>query len=299
MCGIAGFGTAPVHRAAITGRAPRQPWRRRCAPRARRRRRVDRSGGRRGARRTAASRSSTCRRPAISRWPPRAAALSSPTMARSTTTPTARRARRVGAHLSRPLGHRGPGRGAARLGGRGDAAQAHRHVRLRGLGPARRARLTLARDRFGIKPLYWGRCGDAVPVRLRAQGAARPPAAGRRRSIATRSPPICGAATCRRRSRIYRGLHKLMPGHFLVLPRRPASPASGSYWDPGAGRRGGAGRRRDARTSGGPRPRSRALLERRRRPPDDRRRAARRLPLRRHRLLACRRADAGAQPAGR
>ena len=48
---------------------------------------------------------------------------------------------------------------------------AQRDVRVRHLGPARRRRLFLARDRYGVKPLYWYVPGRRLPLRLGDQGA--------------------------------------------------------------------------------------------------------------------------------
>ena len=42
-----------------------------------------------------------------------------------------------------------------------------RHVRVRDLGPARARELFLARDRYGVKPLYYADVGDALPLRAR------------------------------------------------------------------------------------------------------------------------------------
>ena len=59
-------------------------------------------------------------------------------------------------------------------------------------------RLVLARDRFGIKPLYYRvEDGDAV-VRLRAEGAAAP-ARLRARSTSTRSRRTSPSTRSRRR----------------------------------------------------------------------------------------------------
>ena len=81
--------------------------------------------------------------------------------------------------------HRGAARGL-REWGVGDARPAQRHVRLRDLGQ-RGATLLLARDRFGVKPLYYTSAGRAVPVRLGDQGPAdrrRCPADAERRACA-------------------------------------------------------------------------------------------------------------------
>ena len=79
-----------------------------------------------------------------------------------------------------------------------------------------RQRLVLARDRFGIKPLYY-RDGGRVCVRLRAQGA--PPAAGLRRatSTSTRSRSFLAFNAIHGPRTIFRAVRKLPPGHVLVL----------------------------------------------------------------------------------
>ena len=65
--------------------------------------------------------------------------------------------------------------------GMGDrcAARAQRHVRLRDLGPGDRE-LTLARDRFGVKPVYYAESRANVSVRLGKQGDSGPSARYRR-----------------------------------------------------------------------------------------------------------------------
>ncbi len=118
-------------------------------------------------------RSSTCRRPAISRW---SSAAGRHVICYNGEVYNAEELRReLGprrAQLARPLRHRGDARSLRRLGRRARRRKAHRHVRLRALGADTR-RLWLVRDRLGIKPLYWARDGLELPVRLGAPGAAR------------------------------------------------------------------------------------------------------------------------------
>jgi asparagine synthase (glutamine-hydrolysing) len=106
-------------------------------------------------------------------------------------------------------------------------------LRLRGMfafaiWDARRKRLLLARDRLGIKPLYWTVRGDRLIfgseiksilasglVEARANEAAIPELLG------TRS--LAGTET------MFKGISKLMPGHVLVFERGEAR--THRYWD--------------------------------------------------------------------
>jgi asparagine synthase (glutamine-hydrolysing) len=90
--------------------------------------------------------------------------------------------------------------------------------------------LTLARDRIGLKPLFWGRCDELFLFgsELKALLA--------HRGWTPEIDPASLAAFVRwghvPASRcIYRGLQKLLPGHLLVLqPGR--EPSILSFWDP-------------------------------------------------------------------
>ncbi len=90
--------------------------------------------------------------------------------------------------------------------------------------------LTLARDRIGIKPLYWGRFGElfvfASEIKgLRAHRGWRP-VIDRESLAAYMRWGHVPSEHC-----IYRGVHKLLPGTMLVL-RRNHEPRITSYWDP-------------------------------------------------------------------
>lgn len=90
--------------------------------------------------------------------------------------------------------------------------------------------LTLARDRIGLKPLFWGRFGELFLFASEIKGLrAHPgwsPEIDRQSLCAYMRWRHVPAPHC-----IYRGLRKLLPGAFLVLaPGR--EPAVSSYWDP-------------------------------------------------------------------
>jgi asparagine synthase (glutamine-hydrolysing) len=90
--------------------------------------------------------------------------------------------------------------------------------------------LTLARDRLGLKPLFWGLFGALFLFASEIKGLRAHP--GWSPEIERES--LCAymrwghvpAPYC-----IYRGLHKLLPGEFLVLPPG-GEPKVSSYWDP-------------------------------------------------------------------
>jgi asparagine synthase (glutamine-hydrolysing) len=90
--------------------------------------------------------------------------------------------------------------------------------------------LTLARDRIGLKPLFWGRFGELFLFASELKGLRAHPGwtpAIDRASVGAfiRWGYVPGTAC------IYQGLHKLLPGHFLVLPAG-GEPRIASYWDP-------------------------------------------------------------------
>ena len=106
-------------------------------------------------------------------------------------------------------------------------------------------RLLLVRDRLGIKPLYWARAGDTLLFgseikALLAAGLLQPEpnAAALPEVLSTRY--ISGPET------MFRGVHKLLPGHLLVFER--GGTRIRQYWDvparPAAGRQPPAGSRR-------------------------------------------------------
>ena len=105
--------------------------------------------------------------------------------------------------VARDIGHRGAGRGD-----RERSASTARSRAPTACSPSRPSTaatrtLHLARDRLGIKPLYWTRQNGALRVRVRAQGAARRRRPRASRSIPARSRAICATPACRRRARSF------------------------------------------------------------------------------------------------
>ena len=70
---------------------------------------------------------------------------------------------------------------------------------------------------MGIKPLYWTRVGDRLLFgsEIKAHSRER---AGRRRSQRPRRSPSCSARdTSSGAETLFRGIHRLLPGHVLVF----------------------------------------------------------------------------------
>ena len=204
--------------------------------------------------------------------------------------PRSRRARPPVPVERRFRSDRAPLRGARRQ----VRSSARRHVRARHLGRAAQARLTLARDRAGKKPLFSIRTATRVAVRVRDQGAPRASRPSRSRSTTTAVPYYFLYGYVPHPQTFYRGVTQVEPG----TRRRPsiataAAPTATLLAADLPVSRGGASSR--ATAAGGRRARARAG-DRRRQAAADERCSARRVPQRRRRFHDHRRRD---EPAAR
>ncbi len=150
-----------------------------------------------------------------------------------------------------------------------------RHVRVRYLG-RRRHRLLLARDRLGVKPLYWARAGDRLvfgsEIKAILESGLVARARARRRFQSSSARVLLPAPET-----MFEGISKLLPGHVLTFERGQVE-VSRLLGRAGRSR----ARRGHAGTSRGRSPISRAARGVGSAPPDERR-AARCVPVRRHR----------------
>src|SRR5687767_2862096 len=110
--------------------------------------------------------------------------------------------------------------------------------RLRGMfafaiWDAPKRRLLLARDRLGVKPLYWAQAGDRLLFgseikSILASGLVRAEADEARLPELLSTRYLSGAET------LFKGIHRLLPGHTLVLEQGRVT--TREYWDIPAGR---------------------------------------------------------------
>src|SRR5215203_6977414 len=117
----------------------------------------------------------------------------------------------------------------------GDACVEH----LRGMfafaiWDAPRRRLLLARDRLGVKPLYWAQAGNRLLFgseikSILASGLVRAAADESRLPELLSTRYLSGAET------LFKGIHRLLPGHTLVFEQGRVT--TREYWDVPAGRR--------------------------------------------------------------
>jgi asparagine synthase (glutamine-hydrolysing) len=104
---------------------------------------------------------------------------------------------------------------------------------------ARRRRLLLARDRLGIKPLYWARSGARIVFgseikAILESGLIAPRAREDALSELLGTRSVAGVET------MFEGVSKLLPGHVLVFERGQV--VTRKYWDVPTGRTHGAER---------------------------------------------------------
>jgi len=98
---------------------------------------------------------------------------------------------------------------------------------------ASKRRLLLVRDRIGIKPLYWARTGDQILFgseikAILASGLIEPEA---NTSVV---PELLSTRYVSGTETMFRGVHKLLPGHLLVFERGETTVRQ--YWDVPTGR---------------------------------------------------------------
>src|SRR3954453_8573661 len=117
----------------------------------------------------------------------------------------------------------------------GDASVEH----LRGMfafaiWDASRRRLLLARDRLGVKPLYWTRAGDRLLFGSEIKAILE---SGLIRAEANEEalPELLSTRYLSGTETLFKGIHRLQPGHTLTFDRGQIS--IGRYWDIPAGRK--------------------------------------------------------------
>lgn len=98
-----------------------------------------------------------------------------------------------------------------------------------------RRELTLARDRFGEKPLYYGLVGGALGFASELKALYPMPGFGRLELDQDAAEQVLQYSCIRAPRTIFRGISQLRPGHFLIA-RRDASGlpewTESAYWDP-------------------------------------------------------------------
>src|SRR4029077_15024120 len=93
----------------------------------------------------------------------------------------------------------------------------------------RERRLTLIRDRMGVKPLYWGRHGDVLF--FGSQPKSFRPHPGWKPAIAPARSPACRAFNyIPAPLSVWRGIRKLRPGYFVTLDSEGHAEET-RYWD--------------------------------------------------------------------
>ena len=97
----------------------------------------------------------------------------------------------------------------------------------------RRRRLLLARDRMGVKPLYWARAGDRLLFGSEIKALL---ASGLVRADANEGalPELLGTRYLSGSETLFKGIHRLLPGHTLVF--EDGRVTIRQYWDVPAGR---------------------------------------------------------------
>jgi asparagine synthase (glutamine-hydrolysing) len=97
-----------------------------------------------------------------------------------------------------------------------------------GIWDTRRQRLLLARDRLGVKPLYWARVGDHLIFgseikAILESGLVEP------RARAAAIPELLGTRSIAGPETMFEGIWTLLPGHALIFERGRV--ATRGYWD--------------------------------------------------------------------
>jgi asparagine synthase (glutamine-hydrolysing) len=116
---------------------------------------------------------------------------------------------------------------------------------------APKRRLLLVRDRLGIKPLYWARTPDALIFgseikAILASGLVEP------RTNQAVLPEVLSTRYTSGDDTLFRGIHKLLPGHLLVFENGQI--ATRQYWDVPNRHTQGSGLGAQSSTGGSPRP---------------------------------------------
>src|SRR5204862_152245 len=109
-----------------------------------------------------------------------------------------------------------------------DAVHRFRGMYAVAIWDARRQRLQLVRDGLGIKPLYWSRDGDTLLFGSEIKAIL---ASGLVEPLPNEAvlPEVLGNRCTSVTTTLFKGIHKLLPGHLLVFERGAVSIRQ--YWD--------------------------------------------------------------------